>query len=37
MLIEDTSMIDDTYRGSTETTLRFGIEAPKNDPMPAAL
>lgn len=34
MFIEDTSMIDDTYRGSTETTLRFGMEAPKNDPMP---
>jgi len=34
MFIEDTSMIDDTFRGSTETALKFGMEAPKNDPMP---
>jgi FMN-dependent oxidoreductase (nitrilotriacetate monooxygenase family) len=34
VFIEDTSMIDDTYRGSMETALRFALEAPKNDPMP---
>lgn len=34
ILIEDTSMIEDTYGGSMETTLRRGFMAPKNDPMP---
>lgn len=34
LFMEDTSMIDDTYRGSTETALQYALEAPKNDPMP---
>ncbi|MDQ1130432.1 NtaA/DmoA family FMN-dependent monooxygenase [Microbacterium sp. SORGH_AS_0888] len=34
VFIEDTSMVEDTYGGSAETTLRRGFMAPKNDPMP---
>ncbi|MEV1295065.1 NtaA/DmoA family FMN-dependent monooxygenase [Pseudonocardia sp. NPDC049635] len=34
LLIEDTAMVEDTYRGSAETSLRRGFMAPKNDPMP---
>jgi FMN-dependent oxidoreductase (nitrilotriacetate monooxygenase family) len=34
VFIEDTSMIDDAYKGNMETALRFALEAPKNDPMP---
>jgi FMN-dependent oxidoreductase (nitrilotriacetate monooxygenase family) len=34
LLLEDTAMIDDTYQGSAEVTLRRGYFAPKNDPMP---
>lgn len=34
LFIEDTSMVEDTYGGSTETTLRYGLMAPKNDPVP---
>lgn len=34
LFMEDTSMIDDTYQGSMEAPLRFGLEAPKGDPMP---
>jgi FMN-dependent oxidoreductase (nitrilotriacetate monooxygenase family) len=34
ILIEDTSMVEDTYGGSSEFTLRYGQMAPKNDPMP---
>ncbi len=34
ILIEDTAMVEDTYGGSAETTLRYGMMAPKNDPMP---
>ena len=34
VLIEDTSQIDDTYKGSAEVTLRLGLWAPKNDPLP---
>jgi FMN-dependent oxidoreductase (nitrilotriacetate monooxygenase family) len=37
VLIEDTAMIDDTFRGDAEVTLRRGFFAPKNDPMPLAL
>jgi FMN-dependent oxidoreductase (nitrilotriacetate monooxygenase family) len=32
--LEDTSMIDNTYGGSAETTLKYALMAPKNDPMP---
>ncbi|GAA2234335.1 NtaA/DmoA family FMN-dependent monooxygenase [Herbiconiux moechotypicola] len=34
LFIEDTTMIDDTYGGSMEAALKYGIMAPKNDPMP---
>ncbi|ALE72975.1 FMNH2-dependent monooxygenase [Pseudonocardia sp. EC080610-09] len=34
VLIEDTAMVEDTYQGSAETSLRRGFMAPKNDPMP---
>ena len=34
ILIEDSNPIDSTFRGSSEWTLREGIFAPKNDPMP---
>lgn len=34
LLIEDTSQLDDGYKGSAETTLRLGLWAPKSDPLP---
>lgn len=34
LFIEDTSMIEDSYKGSMETALKYGLMAPKNDPMP---
>ena len=34
LLIEDTSMIEDTYGGSRRAVLSHGYQAPKNDPMP---
>jgi FMN-dependent oxidoreductase (nitrilotriacetate monooxygenase family) len=34
LMIEDSSMINDTYEGSMGTTLRRAAGAPKNDPMP---
>ena len=34
MFIEDTAMIEDTYGGTMEATLKYGMMAPKNDPMP---
>jgi FMN-dependent oxidoreductase (nitrilotriacetate monooxygenase family) len=34
ILIEDTAMVEDTFGGSAEATLRRGFMAPKNDPMP---
>jgi FMN-dependent oxidoreductase (nitrilotriacetate monooxygenase family) len=34
ILIEDTAMVEDSYLGSAETSLRRGFMAPKNDPMP---
>jgi FMN-dependent oxidoreductase (nitrilotriacetate monooxygenase family) len=34
LLIEDTSMIEDTYGGSMKATLGHGYQAPKNDPLP---
>jgi FMN-dependent oxidoreductase (nitrilotriacetate monooxygenase family) len=34
ILVEDTSMVEDTYGGSLETTLKYGLFAPKNDPLP---
>lgn len=34
LMIEDSSMINDTYQDSMETTLARAAGAPKNDPMP---
>jgi len=34
LFIEDTAMVEDTYGGSMEVTLKYGEMAPKNDPMP---
>jgi len=34
LLFEDTAMVEDSFRGSMETSLRRGFMAPKNDPMP---
>jgi FMN-dependent oxidoreductase (nitrilotriacetate monooxygenase family) len=34
LLVEDTSMIEDAYGGSMETTLKHGLLGPKNDPVP---
>jgi FMN-dependent oxidoreductase (nitrilotriacetate monooxygenase family) len=34
ILIEDTSMVEDTFGRSAKSTLAYGRMAPKNDPMP---
>jgi FMN-dependent oxidoreductase (nitrilotriacetate monooxygenase family) len=34
LFIEDTSMVEDTYGGTMETTLKYGMMAPKSDPIP---
>ncbi|MET2011755.1 NtaA/DmoA family FMN-dependent monooxygenase [Microbacterium chocolatum] len=34
ILFEDTAMVEDSYNGSADTSLRRGLMAPKNDPMP---
>ncbi|OZD11021.1 FMNH2-dependent monooxygenase [Rhodococcus sp. 06-156-3C] len=34
ILIEDTAMVEDSFAGSADTSLRRGFMAPKNDPMP---
>jgi FMN-dependent oxidoreductase (nitrilotriacetate monooxygenase family) len=34
LLVEDTLMVDDTYGGSMEMTLKHAKLAPKNDPIP---
>jgi FMN-dependent oxidoreductase (nitrilotriacetate monooxygenase family) len=34
VLIEDTAMVEDSFHGSAEVSLRRGFMAPKNDPMP---
>jgi FMN-dependent oxidoreductase (nitrilotriacetate monooxygenase family) len=34
ILMEDTAMIEDTFRGSSQVTLARGLFAPKNDPLP---
>jgi FMN-dependent oxidoreductase (nitrilotriacetate monooxygenase family) len=33
LFIEDTAMIEDTYKGTMETALQYGLFAPKNDPL----
>src|SRR5260370_16542193 len=34
LLVEDTSMVEDAYGRSMETTLKYGLLAPKSDPVP---
>src|ERR1700704_4871673 len=34
LLVEDTSMVEDGYGRSMETTLKYGLLAPKCDPVP---
>ena len=34
LFIEDTAMVEDTYKGSMETSLKYGMMVPKNDPLP---
>ncbi len=34
LFIEDTAMVEDTYKGSMETSLKYGLMTPKNDPLP---
>lgn len=34
LFIEDTAMVEDTLHGSMETSLKYGIMTPKNDPLP---
>jgi long-chain alkane monooxygenase len=34
LLIEDTSMVEDSYGGTAQKTLEWGMFAPKNDPLP---
>ena len=34
LFIEDPAMLEDTYGGSLDMTLKYGMMAPKNDPMP---
>ncbi|MDT5303145.1 MAG: long-chain alkane monooxygenase, partial [Mycobacterium sp.] len=34
LLVEDTSMVEDAYGRSMETTLKYGLLAPKCDPVP---
>ncbi|MET0461055.1 MAG: NtaA/DmoA family FMN-dependent monooxygenase [Ilumatobacteraceae bacterium] len=34
LFIEDTAMIEDTFGGTMEATLKYGMMAPKNDPIP---
>ena len=33
LFIEDTAMVEDTYKGSMETALKYGLFTPKNDPL----
>ncbi|WP_219993326.1 NtaA/DmoA family FMN-dependent monooxygenase [Cryobacterium arcticum] len=33
MMLEDASLIPDTFNGSMETYLKYGMSAPKNDPV----
>ena len=34
LFIEDTAMVEDTYKGNMEASLKWGSMAPKNDPLP---
>lgn len=34
LFIQDSAMVEDSHGGSMETTLKYGLFAPKNDPLP---
>jgi len=36
IMIEDTLMVSEAYRGTAEATLRYGLQVPKHDPIPLA-
>ena len=36
IMLEDTLMVSDAWRGTTEATLKHALQAPKHDPLPLA-
>jgi FMN-dependent oxidoreductase (nitrilotriacetate monooxygenase family) len=36
IMLEDTLMVSEAYRGSAEATLKYGLQVPKHDPIPLA-
>ena len=36
IMLEDTLMVSEAYRGTAESTLRHALQAPKHDPVPLA-
>ena len=36
IMLEDTLMVSEAYRGTAEATLRHALQAPKHDPLPLA-
>src|ERR1700731_1255986 len=36
IMLEDTLMVSEAYRGSAEATLKYGLQVPKHDPVPLA-
>ena len=36
IMLEDTLMVSEAYRGAAEATLKYGLQVPRNDPIPLA-
>jgi FMN-dependent oxidoreductase (nitrilotriacetate monooxygenase family) len=36
IMLEDTLMVSEAYRGTSEATLKYGLQVPKHDPLPLA-
>jgi FMN-dependent oxidoreductase (nitrilotriacetate monooxygenase family) len=36
IMLEDTLMVSEAYRGTAEATLKYGLQVPKHDPVPLA-
>ncbi len=36
IMLEDTLMVSEAYRGTAAATLKYGLQAPKHDPLPLA-
>ena len=36
IILEDTLMVSEAYRGTAEATLKYGLQVPKHDPIPLA-